>query len=195
VSLKLKPLLVGESNPYNHDSYYALFPEPRGATGDRLCRLIMGISGGAYMAAFDRADLCKVRWSIKLARQEAERLKKVREPLNIIGPDSVSTFVLLGAKVCQAFDLKFEPYSYGLKWGGRYQTVILPHPSGINRAWHVPGAVERARMTLHAAGVMPSADEIAQGGWSDTKSRCSNCGKLDVVNDNCPDCGNVADAQ
>lgn len=146
----MKPLLVGEMNPYGADPRYALYHEPRGATGDRLCRLIMGLSGKEYIRRFDRVNLCAGKWSIVAARTAARGLSDVVEQRPAV--------VLLGRKVCDAFGLAYDPFSIlrGREGGGIWRTtvVLLPHPSGLNRIWNEPGSIARARAALVDAGVL-----------------------------------------
>jgi hypothetical protein len=146
----LKPLLVGELNPYGADPKFALYPFPRGAAGDRLCRLIMGLSGGEYMARFDRVNLCAGRWSVRDARAMANRLSREAEERPAI--------VLLGRKVSDAFGIEYEPFTVkrGRERAGAWRTtvVVLPHPSGLCRTWNETGAIDRARAALVEAGVL-----------------------------------------
>jgi uracil-DNA glycosylase len=145
-----KPLLVGEMNPYGADPDFALYPLPENATGGRLVR-IMDLTRGDYLEKFDRANLCVGRWSLPLAREAAVRLQENRGAFDHV--------VLLGSKVCTAFGEKFDPFTWrharrpdGMS---SYPLVVLPHPSGLNRAWNVPGAVDRAREVLQCSGVLP----------------------------------------
>lgn len=93
----MKPLLVGEQNPYGADPKFALYPYPENSGGER------------------------------------------------------PAIVLLGAKVVRA--LNFTAYTPFL-WIRATWLVILPHPSGLSRAWNEPGAYERARAVLREAGVL-----------------------------------------
>ena len=142
-----KPLLVGEINPYGADPDFALYPEPRGATGDRLCRLILGMRSGQYMERFERVNLCEGKWSIRKARERASRLLAGRPP----------HLVLLGSKVCSAFGLEFTPFQEieycAPELESPVTTVVLPHPSGLCRLWNEAGAFERARMAVLNAGI------------------------------------------
>lgn len=142
-STPMKPLLVGEVNPYGSSPQYALYPEPRGATGDRLCRLIMEISEEDYLSRFDRVNLCVGKWSLPVARESAKEIVFGAKFLQI---------VLLGRKVCAAFGVTSAPFTRAI--GGSTNIVVLPHPSGLNRVWNEPGAFERAQRTLREAGVL-----------------------------------------
>jgi uracil-DNA glycosylase len=55
--------------------------------------------------------------------------------------------VLLGCRVATAFGLRDQrPFSTVLVRGALL--CFLPHPSGRNRAWNQPGAIEKARRLL-----------------------------------------------
>jgi hypothetical protein len=124
----VKPLLVGEANPYGADPYFALYPLPENASGGRLAR-ILGLSEQRYLEAFDRRNLCPTAWSMKVARAEAAKI--LAEPERPV--------VLLGAKVAKAFGLPYAPFTRSAR------LFLLPHPSGLNRIWNYRGSVERAR--------------------------------------------------
>jgi hypothetical protein len=75
----MKPLLVGEDNPYSVDDpvrsqRYALYPLPQNSAGGRLCALVMALTIKEYIGKFDRANLCDGRWSMKKARLRAALL-------------------------------------------------------------------------------------------------------------------------
>jgi hypothetical protein len=139
----MKPLLVGESNPYGANPEFALYPAPRGCSGDRLCRLVLRMDPDAYLDAFERVNLCAGKWSMKAARARAGELLASR---------AAGVTVLLGARVCNAFGLAFVPFS--VVPGGDQVVAILPHPSGLSRAWNEPGAYDRARSVLISAGAI-----------------------------------------
>jgi hypothetical protein len=145
----MKPMLVGEANPYGADPEFALYPDPSGCAGHRLCHKVMGLDPDDYLARFQRVNLCPSAWSLKVARTKAFGLK-------VYNIDADVTTVLLGAKVCAAFEVAFVPFT---TVGRRARTgqpvyVVLPHPSGLSRAWSKRGAFERARKTLREAGVL-----------------------------------------
>lgn len=138
----VKPLLVGEANPYGSDPRYALYPEPRGASGDRLCRLVMGLEAKEYIGRFDRVNLCPSAWSVKVARVRARKLIAERA-------DSRSPVVLLGSRVTEAFGFAYEPYTV---IADKY--LVLPHPSGLSRAWNEANAFHKARAALKLVGAL-----------------------------------------
>jgi hypothetical protein len=135
----MKPLLVGELNPYGADPDFALYPSPPGCAGDRLCRLVMELGKEEYLERFDRVNLCEGKWMMRIARIEAYKITK----------SEVSKVVLLGRKVATAFDCELQPFRHDSRF------VALPHPSGLCRAWNESGAFRRAREALRAAGVLP----------------------------------------
>jgi len=166
----VKPLLVGEANPYGGSPEFALYPHPRGCAGDRLCRIVLGMEPDRYLDAFDRVNLCPERWSIRQARERAAKIVQAR-----VDPVPV---VLLGARVCAAFGLKFQPFSVWERVdhrsalddrvvisarapselrapprAGGVPYVLLPHPSGRSRLWDAPGSVDRARCLLRQSGI------------------------------------------
>lgn len=136
-----KPILVGESNPYGCDPNYALYPLPTGCSGNRLCHRILGMGMDAYLDSFDRRNLCPGHWSLAHAKQVAQSLW-----------ESSGRFILLGSKVCQAWQTPFVPFK--IFDGGT--CLILPHPSGLCRLWAAPDAITKAR-----AGVLAIAPELA----------------------------------
>ena len=203
----MRPLLIGEDNPYSRDPADALLPYPDKSAGWRLATKIMGLPRAAYLPHFDPLNLCARRWSMREARESAERI--VAERGVGLGPQTRSV-VLLGTKVCAAFGVDFAPFTMSnvsrrvsLKVRhpalGEVDAIgakivcatILPHPSGRSRAWCEPGAVERTRDALHRAGAMPTAKEVAISLTAEedaARPRCSNCG-LPKADNVCPDCG------
>ena len=125
-----KVTLVGESNPYGGDDYYALYPAPDGCSGHRLCCLILGMDPDDYLEAFGRVNLVRGGWSVRAAREAAARLD--------------GRLILLGSKVCAAFGLEFKPFHVAPS----RPALVLPHPSGLCRLWQQPGAVECARRAV-----------------------------------------------
>jgi hypothetical protein len=133
-------LLVGESNPYGSDAYFALYPEPAGAAGARLCA-ILGLSHREYLRTFDRTNLLRTAsWNLAAARRGAAALTHRRR-------------ILLGARVAAAHGVAFLPFSQF--WldeleGTKSDTLVLvlPHPSGRCRLWNAPKAAGRARAVV-----------------------------------------------
>lgn len=125
--------LVGESNPYGGDDRFALYPAPDGCSGHRLCCLILAMTRRAYLESFARVNLVRGKWNMKEAREAAGKLE--------------GRLILLGSKVCSAFDLCFNPFtqfSY-VMIGRTVPGLILPHPSGRNLAWNDPANFRRAQ--------------------------------------------------
>lgn len=148
-----KPLLIGEANPYGSRPEYALYPEPEGASGDRLCRLVMGLDHDTYLDHYDRVNLCPRDWSTPVAKQRAADLLRLY-------PGAV--FVLLGAKVTRAFGLEFQPFTgvlLALEGVYSHQALVLPHPSGRNLIWNETGSTKRARDLLRQHGALPARPE------------------------------------
>jgi hypothetical protein len=98
-----------------------------------------------YLRRFDRINLCPERWKLTQARETAEAL---------LAGEVRPALVLFGAKVCSAFRLEFIPFTSRHHNG--QPLVILPHPSGLCRLWHEPGAITRARFVLETVGVLPA---------------------------------------
>jgi hypothetical protein len=135
----VKPLLVGEDNPGADDPSWALWPAPANCAGWRMCYKVLGLTDRQYLARFDRTNLCLNAWSLDEAREAAQKL--AAEPRHII---------LLGAKVCQAFGVPYQPFSRQPTLPGfpGLDLYVLPHPSGRARAWSDPDSFERARQLL-----------------------------------------------
>lgn len=132
--------LVGENNPYSADPRHALYPYPPGCAGARLCA-ILGMSRRDYLAAFERRNLlAQAKWSVPAARTAANALvDELRDG---------DRLVLLGAKVAAAFGFRFElvvEHRVALPGSVNYRALVLPHPSGLSRAWNEPGTVARVR--------------------------------------------------
>lgn len=144
----MRPLLIGEDNPHSADPLMALFPDPPGCAGHRLCTRVLGLSPSQYLARYRRANLCPSdAWDNAVARHEATAwLHRVQHT-----PDPV---VLLGSKVAEAFRLRFDPFTVVDPGLGAPPLVLLPHPSGRSRLWNDPGAYERARQVLRSVGAL-----------------------------------------
>jgi len=137
--------LVGEHNPYGSDPKFALYPLPPRATGGRLAA-VLGMQSGAYLHAFERRNLLTaVKWSAPLAREAANRVRaELRDG---------DALVLLGARVSAAFGYPFAPLAEhrGLVHGAvGYEVLVIPHPSGLSRAWNDPAMGSRVRAAVEA---------------------------------------------
>lgn len=155
--------LVGMNNPYGSDERYALYPEPRGAAGDRLCRVILGMTTRDYMRSFIRRNTMKGDWKMSAARLGAASLFRELPP--------GTTVVLLGQQVWEAWKSVDPNRLLGCssKWipfmirGDQTQDltyILFPHPSGLSRLWNDKTNISLARSTLravcpHLASVVP----------------------------------------
>ena len=122
-------VLVGVLNPYGANPRHALFCFPRGSSGERMQRLVLGMRRHEYIA-LERHNLCVGKWSAPAARTRAAAIPR--------GEGRV--LCLLGAQVAKAFGCTFEAYTQPAD-----DIIILPHPSGLNRMWSEAGAYQRAR--------------------------------------------------
>lgn len=148
----MKPLLIGEDNPYGSDPRFALYPRPTFSAGGRLCHRILRLTEKEYIRDFERVNLCGGKWSVKEARKKAMELSLGR------GQDT-SPFVLLGTKVAKVFGVPFEPFTVvpqPLGGGAHRALIILPHPSGLNRLWNGIDSFEKAREVLRRGGALPA---------------------------------------
>ena len=116
-----------------------LYSDPRNRSGGRLATFL-GLSDEEYLARFDRANLCRGVWSDRVAKATARRLAASPRP----------AYVLLGEKVCAAFDVEYEPFTVDERPDGA-TFAVLPHPSGINRIWCRSENVKLARVTVETA--------------------------------------------
>ncbi len=135
-----KPLLVGESNPYGGDPYFALYPSPANSAGDRLCRLILRTDPDTYLERYDRVNLIPCGdWNLTAARERVKELtvEDIRRGLP-------RKYLLLGAKVCAAWAVPFKPFEVWCTGS----VLILPHPSGRNGAWRDPEALGTAHRAV-----------------------------------------------
>lgn len=147
------------NNPYGPDQRYALYPEPVGSAGHRLCHLILGLDTRAYLSSFHRRNTAAGKWSLGKGRESADDLfHEVPEG---------HTVVLLGREVWNAWRYRIFSEDDSKVWtpfqvvkGEVHTFVLLPHPSGLCRAWNDPAAYSRARQVLLRAspeltGVIP----------------------------------------
>jgi len=140
----MRPWLIGEMNPHQKSGEdpshkYDLYPLPRGASGHRLCKLVLDMEMTTYMRSFIRRDLITwKKWSVPQARKAA----------SVVWAESKGApLILLGAKVSAAFGFAYEPFTFVKRDAvvGDRRILIIPHPSGLCRAWDEPLAFRRAR--------------------------------------------------
>jgi hypothetical protein len=141
--------LVGEHNPYGQDPYYALYPDPPGSAGGRLCRAL-GMGENEYLDTFKRRNLLHTeRWSAPKAREAARRILDECEPGDAL--------VLLGGKVSTAFGYDFaascfvvQSIAHLLERDRALSALVVPHPSGLSRRWAEPGTATQVRGLVEA---------------------------------------------
>jgi len=142
-----RPWLIGEFNPYQAEGDYvdefALYPDPPTSAGGRLCLRILRMTPEVYLATFERRNLLQRKWSMPKARAAAAR---------IMEESGAAPLVLCGAKVSAAFGLEFKPFFAAEFQRGSEKKLlaIIPHPSGLNRAWQQPGSFRRAREVVES---------------------------------------------
>lgn len=141
-------MLIGECNPYQDatpDDHFSLYPEPRGAAGERLMN-ILGVPRHVYMS-LRRRNLCFGQWTMQAARRRVSEI--------VLLDTTVEVAVLLGKKVQAAFGFDVEPFALRSEprrlIRGDIKYVILPHPSGRNLVWNQPGSRESARRLMREA--------------------------------------------
>lgn len=120
-------------------------------------RKVLGVYSRTYLEC-ERFNLCPRTWDREQARVRAAQLLNDR-------PGQV--LVLLGRKVAEAFGVPDLPPFGSKQIIGGPLLVVLPHPSGLNRVWHEPGSVQRARTAIGAACPgfpVGEADVTATGG-------------------------------
>lgn len=140
----MRATLIGEANPYGGAPHYALYPDPVGCAGHRLCYKVLQTDYDTYLREFDRVNLCPRAWKMSEARARATLLIGDCRPTQVL--------VLLGRKVATAFDCQDVP-AFDWTTVNSARIVSLPHPSGLSRAWNEPGAFDRARALLKNVGV------------------------------------------
>lgn len=123
----MKPLIVGEANPYGQDPEYAMYPFPVNSAGGRLCRNVFGLEPREYLRRFDRANLCPMRWD-RICAIEVAKVIRQHSPCG-------RWHVLCGSKVARAFE--FEPATAEDPIVTHYRDpdglggyLVIPHPSG-----------------------------------------------------------------
>lgn len=139
--------LIGEQNPYGSDPKYALYPLPPHAAGGRLAR-VLGLDDRAYLRAFVRRNLLTAdKWSVPAARAAANQIL-VEHPAH-------DKLVLLGARVAAAFGLPFREHIcevrrelVGTTAPQVRDVLVVPHPSGLSRAWNDPTTAPRVRAAV-----------------------------------------------
>lgn len=137
---ELRPILVGEANPYGGDPAFALYPSPEGSAGERMCHEILCMNIRTYLKGFRRVNLCPTSWSMPQARRTA--LELLREiPTGSIF--SHKRLILLGSKVASAFGVPSTPFQVVDEI-----LLVLPHPSGRCLVWNQEDSMDQVRGCL-----------------------------------------------
>lgn len=143
----MRATFVGECNPYGGEPEYDLYPAPASSAGWNLCHSILQSTPQDYLTQWGRTNLCRGPWDPDEARMAAERLR-AGQSCTASGRGCLEPrLVLLGAKVCRAFGVKYEPFGQAVLSFVR-RALVLPHPSGLCREWNAEGSRERARAAI-----------------------------------------------
>ena len=134
-----KYLLVGVDNPYSDRRSDALHPKFPGSTGERLWRMT-GLTEAQYVRVFVRDNLFMSHEKSRSVERRRQAARAVIHRLN--GRYAIPDIwvVALGKTVAAAFGM--SDTQAPLVWAGR--TVLVPHPSGLNRWYNDPSNVTRA---------------------------------------------------
>lgn len=147
--------LVGMNNPYGSDERYALYPEPKNAAGDRLCRVILGMDQRDYMRSFIRRNTMKGDWKLSQAKVAAASLFRELP--------TGAAVILLGQQVWEAWravdpwrlsrvvdgkPLGWNPFMIRRDDLGDLTYILFPHPSGLCRLWNDRGNIALARRVV-----------------------------------------------
>lgn len=136
---KSRLVFVGEMNPYGSGAHYALYCWPVGSAGERLQSKIMGMSQLTYLKCH-RYNLCEGKWSMPAARIRAHEIRE-RHRNDVL--------VLCGRKVANAFGLGQQmPFTLITD---KPVSVLIPHPSGLNRLWNDTTLFEKSRNLIERA--------------------------------------------
>lgn len=147
------------NNPYEPDQRYALYPNPPGSAGYRLCYTILGLDERTYLSSFNRRNTMAGEWSIKIARAGALSLYEE--------VSAGHTVVLLGRQVWAAWHSlmylhrpKPKLHPFEVFEVPKLKYVLLPHPSGLCREWDDSVNIRRAREVIiraspELAGIIP----------------------------------------
>lgn len=143
-------LIVGECPGKSTSSKLAMFPWPKASSGGRLFKMAnMPIE--IYLGSLRRCNVFydhQEKWWPWSAHENALGIH--------LGCEPYTRVVLCGKRVASAFgfDRYFEVGSIPHQQkGGVVLYCTIPHPSGLNREYNNPLAVQGAEMALHwAAG-------------------------------------------
>lgn len=126
-----RPLIVGEAPGKHGDPSRPC----EGRVGARLAACA-GITYDEYLTLFDRVNLLDeqpqdapkgMAFNVKLAGKVARKMEQAFQVGQIV--------LILGKRAGSAFGLKNVPYFETLALN-HAKVTIVPHPSGVNRAWN-----------------------------------------------------------
>lgn len=148
-----KPVLIGEAPGRNTDPRTPLFPMPKNSAGFRLFSLTGLEWRKEYLELFERVNLfaewpgvyttsCprgKDKWSTRDARLAAQAVRYMLRGRRA---------VLVGRRVQTAFGYEkngrdYCEWAHDVHWNVTYASI--PHPSGRNLWYNVPGNKERVQ--------------------------------------------------
>ena len=129
-------LIIGQAPALKDDRTSPL----SGRTGHRLATL-MDMDMEEFLTTFDRANLFnKFPGKAESGGGDAFPLRQATtnafKLMQDNPPDNYRAVILLGKNVAKAFNIQKPEF---FEWGGsthRPPTVVIPHPSGLNRWWN-----------------------------------------------------------
>lgn len=156
--MSTRPLLLGEAPSPHGDATQPL--------GGRIARRLCNSLGWTYKDPFDRlAESFELRnlfaraenaepWDARVAAEMWQdilraRIHQLRVPFVVVA---------FGRRVGIALDAGPRGF-YEWQDGPLYSSVVLPHPSGLNRLWNDPATSVRVRFALQEA--LRRADALA----------------------------------
>ncbi len=146
----MKPLLIGQAPGPRSRPEYPLFPYPAQSAGARL-QTFAGLTRGQYLRGFDRMNLLNEfpgkdphrkgdNFPLAKAAQRAEELRPLLMDRRVI---------LIGRYVAKSFGYDRTPF---FEWcHDSFDFCIVPHPSGLSRAYNEPEPREMLKsVMIHA---------------------------------------------
>lgn len=136
----MKIAIVGQAPSRTSDPAAPL----SGPVGQRVRRLLK-LSDEEWARAF-KANAVE-RFPGKLGRGDAFPLARARREVARLSDDLAGRLVfVLGKRTAKA--LGVEPTFLQLSRGPRFDSIVVPHPSGVNRWWNDPANRRRAQRAI-----------------------------------------------